>query len=64
MRKIQGIQKLVSYFDSATYPLTEKEIQDLILNKKLPHKKVSTGIIIFDLDQIDWWIKQDQTKKQ
>ncbi|WP_050183778.1 hypothetical protein [Domibacillus robiginosus] len=62
MRKIQGIQHLVFYLHSINYPLAKKEIDNLITTKKLPHKKIGSNIIIFDLDQIDWWIKQDQIK--
>ncbi len=61
MRRVQGIQKLISYLESVNYPVAEKDIYDLTTNKKLPHKKVGLDIIIFDLDQIDWWIEQDQT---
>ncbi|MEM1503740.1 hypothetical protein RG959_10020 [Domibacillus sp. 8LH] len=60
MRRIQGVQKLISYLDSVKYPLAEEKIYDLIKNKKLPHKKLINNIIIFDLDQIDWWIKQNR----
>ncbi|WP_050182699.1 hypothetical protein [Domibacillus robiginosus] len=63
MRRIQGIPKLTSYLKAVNYPLTEKEIQDLIGNKKLPHKKLVNNIIIFDLDQIDWWINHNRTKE-
>ncbi|WP_050183427.1 hypothetical protein [Domibacillus robiginosus] len=63
MRRIQGISKLTSYLKAVNYPLTEKEIHDLIENKKLPHKKLVNNIIIFDLDQIDWWINHNRTKE-
>ncbi|WP_050184398.1 hypothetical protein [Domibacillus robiginosus] len=62
MRRIQGISKLTSYLKSVNYPLTEKEIRDLIENKKLPHKKIINNIIVFDLDQVDWWISHNRTK--
>ncbi|MCP3764162.1 hypothetical protein NLX67_17575 [Domibacillus sp. A3M-37] len=63
MRKIQGIHHLMSYLNSAAFPLTEEEIHDLLTEKKLPHKNSASGVLIFDLDHIDWWINENQSKK-
>jgi hypothetical protein len=63
MRKIQGINNLIPYLDSISFPLTREEIQDLIAQKKLPHKKPVSGIFIFDLDHIDWWVNENRIKE-
>lgn len=62
MRKIQGIKRLTTYLASVNHPLSEAEIQDLMLRKTLPHNMVMNNIIIFDLDHIDWWISQNRLK--
>ncbi|EMF46248.1 hypothetical protein B481_1975 [Planococcus halocryophilus Or1] len=63
LRKIQGLSKLVSYLESVGYPMTAEEITDLMLKRKIPHRKAYQDIIIFNLEHIDWWIAE-QRKQQ
>ncbi|MBM7694759.1 hypothetical protein JOC77_004236 [Peribacillus deserti] len=58
MRKIYGIQNLIVYLASAGYPLTEKQVHELILNKDIPHLRPINNMIVFNLDHIDWWVSQ------
>ncbi|SDM76332.1 hypothetical protein SAMN05518871_102187 [Psychrobacillus sp. OK028] len=60
MRRAYGVQKLSSYLDTVGYPLTEEEINDLIMNKQIPHLKPMTNMIVFNLDHIDWWNSQKE----
>lgn len=63
MRRIQGIHHLLSYLDSIDFPLAYEEIENLIDQKKLPHKKPASGIFVFDLDYIDWWVNENRMKE-
>jgi hypothetical protein len=58
MRKVYGINSLVSYLERVNDPYTEEEINELIKLKKIPHLRPINGVIVFDLDHIDWWIAQ------
>ncbi|WP_100331311.1 hypothetical protein [Bacillus xiapuensis] len=58
MRKAYGIKSLIAYLDSVNYPLAEDEIHDLILKRELPHLRPLNNLLIFNLDDIDWWISQ------
>ncbi|QUG42300.1 hypothetical protein KD050_03130 [Psychrobacillus sp. INOP01] len=60
MRRSYGVKKLSSYLDTVGYPLTEEEINDLIINKEIPHLRPMKDMIVFNLDHIDWWINQKQ----
>jgi len=55
LRRAYGVKKLSSYLDTVGYPLTEEEINVLIMNKKIPHLKPMANMIVFNLDHIDWW---------
>lgn len=63
MRKIHGIKDLTDYLASMNYPLKEADIHDLILKKVIPHSRLMSNIVIFDLDNIDWWINQNRIKE-
>ncbi|MCZ8535707.1 hypothetical protein M9R32_00720 [Paenisporosarcina quisquiliarum] len=58
MRKVQGVKSLMAYFDSVNYPMTEENLIDLMARKELPHISPISTILIFDLNHIDWWIKE------
>ena len=62
MRKIQGIKSLLDYLSSVNYPMTEDKVKDLIMKRQIPHNRPIASIIIFDLDHIDWWLNERQTK--
>ncbi|WP_026694128.1 hypothetical protein [Peribacillus kribbensis] len=58
MRKVYGVHNLIVYLASVGFPLTEEEVHNLILNKKIPHLRPHSSMIVFNLDHIDWWIEQ------
>ena len=60
MRRAYGVKSLSSYLDTVGYPLTEEEINDLIMNKEIPHLRPMVNMIVFNLDHIDWWINHNQ----
>jgi len=43
--------------------MAAEEITDLMLKRKIPHRKAYQDIIIFNLEHIDWWIAE-QRKQQ
>ncbi|PLR89770.1 hypothetical protein [Bacillus sp. T33-2] len=62
MRKVYGIQKLIAYLASINYPLTEQQICDLIESKDIPHLRPINNMIVFNLDHIDWWVKEQRLR--
>ncbi|ANU28022.1 hypothetical protein [Planococcus versutus] len=63
MRKIQGLPNLVNYLESVDYPLAVEEITDLMLRRKIPHRKAYKDVIIFNLEHIDWWIAEQRKQR-
>ncbi|WP_419881634.1 hypothetical protein ACN6MY_19375 [Peribacillus sp. B-H-3] len=63
MRKAIGIKSLIKYLHSVSYPLTEEEILELILNKSIPHLRPLSDMIVFNLDHVDSWLSQQQQLK-
>lgn len=61
MRKAYDIKSLMIYLESVNYPITEEEINDLILNKKIPHLRPIDNLLIFNLDHIDGWLSDQQS---
>ncbi|WP_445487426.1 hypothetical protein [Niallia sp. 03133] len=62
MRKVSGIKNLIIYLHSLDFSITEDEINRLIEEKAIPHQKLIRSILIFDLDHIDWWVKEYREK--
>ena len=58
MRKAQGIRSLLDYLESVGYPLSKEHVDELVLNRQIPHTRPISDIIIFNLEHIDWWIKE------
>lgn len=56
MRKVHGIKNLIEYLESVNFPLNEEDVNELILKREIPHNNPFGNIIIFDLNNIDWWI--------
>ncbi len=63
MRKVQGVKRLIAYFDSVNYPMTESDVMNLMSQKQIPHTSPLNTILIFDLNHIDWWIKEQKKAK-
>ncbi|RJS59322.1 hypothetical protein [Bacillus sp. PK3_68] len=62
MRKVHGIKNLIAYLEFVDFPLTEEQVNDLLLKKELPHLRPLKHLIVFNLDHIDWWISQQRLK--
>ena len=58
MRKVQGVKRLIAYFDSVNYPMTEENLIILMTQREIPHTSPLSNILIFDLNHIDWWINE------
>ncbi|MFC6038451.1 hypothetical protein ACFPYN_03180 [Paenisporosarcina macmurdoensis] len=63
MRKVQGVKRLIAYFDSVNYPMTEENLIILMTQREIPHTSPLSNILIFDLNHIDWWIKEQNNVK-
>lgn len=63
MRKVQGVKRLIDYFDSVNYPMTEENLIILMTQREIPHTSPLSNILIFDLNHIDWWIKEQNKVK-
>ncbi len=63
MRKVHGVKRLISYFNSVNYPMTEDHLMVLLTQKKIPHTSPISTILVFDLNHIDWWIKEQSKIK-
>lgn len=61
MRKIQGVDNLLCYLESAGLPLTKEQVMHLLADKKLPHIRYG-HVILFYENHIDWWIRQQKRK--
>ncbi|AOH53143.1 hypothetical protein ABE28_002180 [Peribacillus muralis] len=62
MRKAYGIKSLIVYLESVNHPITEEEVNDLIVNKKIPHLRPINNLLIFNLDHIDGWLRDQPSK--
>jgi hypothetical protein len=57
------LRKLLSYLHSVSYPLSEEEVKGLIRSRNIPHKRLLGDTLLFNLDHVDTWIKQQRTDK-
>ena len=64
MRKVQGVKRLIAYFDSVNYSMTEENLINLMTKKEIPYTSPLSTILIFDLNHIDWWIKEQNKVKK
>lgn len=64
MRKVRGAKSLVKYLESISCPMSESTIYRLLRMNAIPHKRISTGIIIFDLDVIDNWLGSEPFEQE
>lgn len=61
LRKVIGINRLIEYLHSVNYPMSEEKINELIQSKSIPHLRPINNMIAFNLDHIDWWIREQRT---
>ncbi|GKV65469.1 hypothetical protein NCCP2331_16220 [Sporosarcina sp. NCCP-2331] len=57
-RRVRGANDLSKYLHSIGCPMSESTIFNLLRQKKIPHIRPSSRILIFDLDAIDKWIDE------
>jgi len=63
LRKVVSINKLLTYLQSVGYPLSEEEVKRLIKSRNIPHKRLLGDTLLFNLDHVDAWIKQQRPDK-
>lgn len=56
MRNVRGAKALSEYLESIGVPMSESTIFALLREDKIPHRKPSPRILIFNLDLIDEWL--------
>ncbi|UUI01748.1 helix-turn-helix transcriptional regulator [Oceanobacillus jeddahense] len=56
-RKIRGAKKLTEYLESINCPMSTSTIYRLLRTNDIPHSRPSTGVLLFDLDDIDQWLR-------
>jgi len=57
MRNVRGVKALVEYLESVGVPMSQSTIYNLLRENRIPHNRPSNRILIFNLDNIDAWIK-------
>lgn len=56
MRNVRGAKALSEYLESIGVPMSESTIYKLLRENRIPHRRPSDRILIFNLDIIDEWI--------
>ena len=57
MRKVRGVKKVSQYLHSVGCPISETTIHRSMRVGEIPFSKPTPRIVIFDLDDIDNWLK-------
>lgn len=60
MAKIQGVENLLVYLNSVGYPLSEQQVNEFLLARKIPHSKPFGKLIVFDRSHIEWWVSMQR----
>ena len=60
MGKIHGIENLLVYLNSVGYPLSEQQVNEFLLARKIPHSKPYGSMIVFDCAHIEWWVEMQR----
>lgn len=56
MRNVRGAKALSEYLESIGVPISKSTIFTLLRENKIPHRKPSPRILVFNLDVIDEWL--------
>lgn len=59
MRRIRGVKKLVEYLEKNGCQMSEATIYRLVKVRKIPFRRPSPQVLIFDLDAIDKWLSPE-----
>lgn len=57
MRNVRGAKALSNYLESIGVPMSESTIFALLRQNKIPHRRPSPRILVFNLDVIDEWLE-------
>lgn len=63
MRKVRGAKALAKYLESINCDMSETTIYRLLKTKSIPCRRPSPGILIFDLDNIDRWLSDEEEEQ-
>ncbi len=56
MRMVRGAEDLSEYLESIGCPMSKSTIYTLLRENRIPHRRPSNRVLIFDLDAIDRWL--------
>jgi predicted DNA-binding transcriptional regulator AlpA len=59
MRRIRTVGALLEYLESINCPMSRSTVDKLIRTNEIPYIRVSSRVLIFDLDAIDRWLSVD-----
>lgn len=60
MRRVRGVSAVVDYLASIQCPMSESTIYRLVKVRKIPFRRPSPQVLIFDLDAIDQWLSIEE----
>lgn len=60
MRNVRGAKALSEYLDTIGVPMSESTIFSLLRQNKIPHRRPTPRILIFNLDVIDKWLEIEE----
>lgn len=63
MRNVRGAKALSEYLDTVGVPMSESTIFSLLRQNKIPHRRPTPRILIFNLDVIDKWLEIEEETK-
>lgn len=58
LRLVRGAKELVNYLKGIGVPMSEGTIYNLLRENNIPHSRPSARILVFDLNEIDEWLKK------
>jgi len=58
-RIVRGAKSLSEYLHSIGVPMSESTIFSLLRQNKIPHRRPSPRILIFNLNDIDDWLNHE-----
>lgn len=63
MNMIRGIDALADHLKEQGVPISRTTIFTLLKQKRIPHRRPAPRIVLFDLDRIEDWLKdQDDSE--
>jgi len=61
MRNVRVAKALSEYLDSIGIPMSVSTIFSLLRQNKIPHRRPTPRILVFNLDVIDEWLQEGVT---